>query len=74
VNVTRAGKVVALFPVDDLAWTQTVRRTILAANAEFHRRNPNASAVFATTGQVTSRAATEINKLGWQIAHVKPTR
>ena len=74
VNVTRAGKVVALFPVDELAWTQTSRSTFLAANAELRRRNPNASAVFATTGQVTSRAATEINKLGWQITHVKPTR
>ena len=74
VNVTRTGTVVALFPVDDLAWADAPRRTFLAANAELRRRSPNGKAVFATTGLVTPRAAAEITKLGWQIVKVKATR
>jgi hypothetical protein len=74
VNVTRTGKVVALFPVDDLAWVETPRRTFQAANAELRARNPNGGAVFATTGQVTPKAAAEIKKLGWQIVHVRAAR
>ena len=74
VNVTREGKAVAVFPLDDLAWTALPKRTFLAANAELRRRNPNSAAVFATTGQVTPLAASEIKKLGWQIVQLKPTR
>jgi hypothetical protein len=74
VNVARDGRAVAVFPLDDLAWTALPKRTFLAANAELRRRNPNAAAVFATTGQVTQLAASEIKKLGWQIVQLKPTR
>jgi len=74
VNVTRTGTVVALFPLDDLAWADAPRRTFLAANAELRRRSPNGKAVFATTGSVTPRAAAEITKLGWQIVKVKAVR
>jgi hypothetical protein len=74
VNVTRTGTVVALFPLDDLAWANAPRRTFLAANAELRRRSPNGKAVFATTGLVTPRATAEITKLGWQIVKVKATR
>ena len=74
VNVTRDGKAVAVFPLDDLAWTALPKRTFLAANAELRRRNPNGAAVFATTGQVTPLASSEIKKLGWQIVQLKPTR
>jgi hypothetical protein len=74
VNVTRTGTVVALFPLDDLAWADAPRRTFLAANAELRRRSSNGKAVFATTGSVTPRAAAEITKLGWQILKVKAVR
>ena len=74
VNVTRDGKAVAVFPLDDLAWTALPKRTFLAANAELRSRNPNGAAVFATTGQVTPLASSEIKKLGWQVVQLKPTR
>ncbi len=74
INVTRDGKAVAVFPLDDLAWTDLPKRTVLAANAELRRRNPQGSAVFATTGLVTPLASAEIKKLGWQIVQLKPTR
>ena len=74
VNVTRDGKAVAVFPLDDLAWTALPKRTFLAANAELRRRSPNGAAALATTGQVTPLASSEIQKLGWQIVQLKPTR
>lgn len=74
VNVTRDGKAVAVFPLDDLAWTALPKRTFLAANSELRRRNPNAAAVFATSGTVTPLASNEIKKLGWQVVQIKPVR
>ncbi len=74
INVTRDGKAVAVFPIDDLAWTDLSKRTFLAANAELRRRNPTGGAVLATTGLVTPLASAEIKKLRWQIVQIKPTR
>ena len=74
INVTRDGKAVALFPLDDLAWTAMPKRTFLAANSELRSRSPNGAAVFATTGQVTPLAASEIKNLGWQVVQLKPMR
>jgi hypothetical protein len=70
VNVTRDGRPVAVFPFDDLAWTEVPARTFRAATAEMRHRTPS-GAVFATTGQVTPRAAAEIKNLGWKIVQVK---
>jgi hypothetical protein len=74
INVTRDGKAVALFPLDDLAWTAMPKRTFLAANSELRSRNPNGAAVFATTGSVTPLASSEIKRLGWQVVQLKPLR
>ena len=74
INVTRGGKAVALFPLDDLAWTAMPKRTFLTANSELRSRNPNGVAVFATTGSVTPLASSEIKKLAWQVVQLKPMR
>jgi hypothetical protein len=74
VNVTRNGTAVALFPLDDLAWTELPRSTLSAATAELRRGSPGRPAVYATTGLVTPVAAAEIKRLGWKIVQLKPTR
>jgi hypothetical protein len=74
VNVTRDGTAVALFPLDDLAWTELPARTFRAANAELRRGGKPRNAMFATTGLVTPMASAEIKKLGWKVVHIKPTR
>jgi hypothetical protein len=74
VNITRDGRAVAVFPLDDLAWTELPRRTFQSANAELRRGSPGRAAVFATTGQVTPVAAAEIKKLGWKLVRLKPVR
>ena len=73
-NATRDRRVVALFPFDDLAWTDLPRHTFRAANAELRRQGSGGGAVFATTGQVTPMAAAEIKKLGWTVVQLKPVR
>ena len=66
------GSAVAVFPLDDLAWTQVPSRafvtTTSALKSEQHGEHP----VLATTGTVTPLAASEIRKLGWKIEHIKP--
>jgi len=74
VNVMRNGTAVALFPLDDLAWTELPRSTLSAATAELRRGSPGRPAVYATTGLVTPVAAAEIKRLGWKIVQLKPTR
>jgi hypothetical protein len=74
VNVARDGRIVALFPFDELAWTELPQRTFRAANAELHRNSPGRTAVFATTGQVTPVAAAEIKRLGWKLVQLRPQR
>lgn len=72
VNVTRDGRAIAIFPFDDLAWTDIPARTFRAATAELRRGSPVGGAVFATTGQITPVATAEIKKLGWKIVQLKP--
>jgi hypothetical protein len=74
VNITRDGRAIAVFPFDDLAWTDLPARTFRAASAELRRGSPAGGAVFATSGQVTPLASAEIRKLGWKIVQLKPTR
>jgi hypothetical protein len=74
VNITRDGRAIAVFPFDDLAWTELPARTFRAATAELRRGSPKGGAVFATTGQVTPVAAAEIKKLGWKVVQLKPAR
>ena len=73
-TVTRGGNVVALFPFDDLAWTDIPQRTFRAATAELRRDYSGAHPVFVTTGAVTPMAAAEIRKLGWKIVQLKSSR
>lgn len=74
VTVTRSGNVVAAFPFDDLAWTDSAQRTFGEATAELRRSNSGAAPVLATTGAVTPSAAAEIRKLGWKIVRLKAAR
>jgi len=70
--VRRDGKSVAIYPLDDLAWTERVRRAFIATTAGLHGERPGDHPLFATTGAVTPMAAEEVRKLGWQVVKVKP--
>ncbi len=72
VNLRRSGAVVAIYPLDDLAWTEVPARAFTNATAALRRERPAAHPVFATTGAVTPMATHAIEKLGWQIVKIKP--
>jgi len=72
VNIRRNGAVVAIYPLDDLAWTAVPRRAFVTTAAALKREHPGSHVVFATTGAITPLATQEIKRLGWQIAKIKP--
>ncbi len=72
VNIERNGNVVAVYPLDDLSWSETPRRSITKATAELRRERPHDHPIFATTGAVTPMASSEMKKLGWRIVEIKP--
>jgi len=73
INVNRSGNSVAIYPLDDISWTDNVRRAFTTTTAQLHGERPGAlHPAFVTTGAVTPMAAQEIKKLGWQLVKVKP--
>ena len=72
VNIARNGAIVAVYPLDDLAWTQVPSRAFVATSAQLRNEQPGGRWIFATTGAVTPMAAREIKKLGWKIVEIKP--
>jgi hypothetical protein len=73
-SLRRSGTVVAVFPFDDLAWTEIPQRGFNATTAALRRERPGDHPIFATTGTVTPMAAAELKKLGWKIVQIKPLR
>jgi hypothetical protein len=71
-NRTRDGSIVALFPLDDIAWTAIGSRAITAMTDELRASGYNGQPpVLATTAVVTPLAREEITKLGWTIVALK---
>ena len=71
VNITRSGAIVAVYPLDDLAWTERLQRAFVATSGQLRGERPSGRWVFATTGAVTPMATQEIKKLGWNIVEIK---
>jgi hypothetical protein len=72
IALRRNGSAIAVFPLDDLAWTEVPSRAFVATTAALQREQHGEHPVLATTGAVTPLAASEIRKLGWKIEHIKP--
>jgi hypothetical protein len=72
VNISRNGSVVAVFPLDDLAWTEVLQRAFVTTTAQLRSEHPSGRWTFATTGSVSPMAAGQIKKLGWKIVQLKP--
>lgn len=70
-NRTRDGKIVALFPLDDVTWTESSARAFTAVTENLHQLGYQQSPVLATDATVTPMAAEELKKLGWTIVALK---
>ena len=66
-NRGRDGGVIALFPLDEVAWTERNARTFQAVSKAAEGNGPR---VFAITGRMTPMAETEISALGWKVVRV----
>lgn len=66
-NRSGDGGLVAAFPFDGLAWTDTVRASLTDLSKEIAKRGETNKPVFATTGKVTPAAQAELAKLGWTL-------
>jgi hypothetical protein len=72
INVSRSGNSVAIYPLDDLAWTERVRHAFTTTTADLHGERPGTlHPAFVTTGVVTPLAAQEVKRLGWEIVKIK---
>jgi hypothetical protein len=68
----RDGTAVAVFPLDDLAWTEVPHRAFTTAADQLKRSHPGASPILATTATVTPMASHELKRLGWTVVQIKP--
>jgi hypothetical protein len=61
------GALVAVFPFDDLAWTESAAKRLSDMSLEIATRSETQAPVLATTGKLTTAAATEMKKRGWKV-------
>jgi hypothetical protein len=66
-NRTRDGTVVALFPLDDVTWTETAARAFTTVIGALRLTGYQGSPVLATTGAVTPMAEEQLKRLGWTV-------
>ena len=70
-NRTRDGTIVALFPLDEVTWTETSARAFITITGSLRLLGYQQSPVLATTAAVTPMADEELKKLGWKIVALK---
>jgi hypothetical protein len=63
--------IVALFPLDDITWTETSARAFTTVTGSLRLQGYQQSPVLATTAAVTAMADEELTKLGWRIIALK---
>jgi hypothetical protein len=70
-NRTSDGTIVALFPLDDVTWTENSARAFAAVTEGLRQLGDQQSPVLATTAAVTPMAEQELKKLGWTIVALR---
>lgn len=66
-NRDASGGLVAAFPFDGLAWTETVSKSFSNLSRELATRGETKPPLFATTGKLSPVADAEMKKRGWKI-------
>jgi len=66
-NRDAGGGLVAAFPFDGLAWTETVSKSLTALSREIATRGETKAPLFVTTGKISAVAEAELKKRGWKI-------
>lgn len=66
-NRSADGGLVAAFPFDGMAWTETVSKSFTELSREIATRGETKPPLFATTGKLSPIAEAEMKKRGWKI-------
>jgi hypothetical protein len=61
------GQLVAVFPFDEIAWTELVSRSFDRLTGEVVKLGESQKAMLATPATVTPEALGQLTKLGWQV-------
>jgi hypothetical protein len=67
INRDKSGNFVAVFPFDEVVWTEIAAHAFGEMSADIGKRGAGAKAIFATTAHVSSTAEAQLKALGWQI-------
>jgi hypothetical protein len=69
-NRNQEGGMVAVFPFDELAWTESASRRLSAISLELASRGETKPPVLATPGKVSAVAGAELKNRGWKIVTI----
>ncbi len=69
-NHDGAGRLVAAFPFDNVAWTDGVSKSLTRLNTDVAANGKTQAVVFGTTGTMSAMAETELKKFGWTTAEL----
>ena len=73
-NRNNDGALVAVFPFDDLAWTEPAAKSLDLISLELATRGETRQPVLATTGKVSATALAELKKRGWRVLILNDSR
>jgi len=64
-NRDASGRLVAAFPFDEVAWTDTVSRSLTRLSTDVAPKGEARPPLFASTGAFSAATEAELKKLGW---------
>ncbi len=73
-NRNTDGALVAVFPFDELAWTEPAAKSLDRISLELATRGETRQPILATTGNVSAKALAELKKRGWRVLILNETR
>lgn len=66
-NRGKAGNVIAVFPFDEVLWTDITSRSFAELTEAIAKEGGKAKPIFATTAQVSATSEAQLKKLGWEV-------
>jgi hypothetical protein len=73
-NRSADGALVAVFPFDDLAWTEPAEKSLDLISRELATRGETRQPILATPGKVMPGALAELKKRGWRVLILNEAR
>ena len=69
-NRDEAGNYVAVFPFDEVLWTEITSHSFAELTEVLGKQSAGAKPIFATTARLSPTAEAQIKKMGWQIVRL----